>query len=164
MVFLLQPYHRNFGKRLIKAPKLYFLDTGLASYLLGFQDSNLLRLSPCWGALFETLVITEWIKSFLNQGSQPPLYYWRSSDGIEVDLLVEGGSTFQAFEIKGGETLDPSFKNPLLKFTGLASPLGPASPQVLANIASPQSLGQGIQAVPWFTPFVSGQTDGIIAD
>src|SRR5690606_35830080 len=126
-------YHRNFGKRLIKAPKLYFIDCGLATYLLGLHDPSVLRLSPFWGPVFETLVIIEFLKRARNAGELPALSYWRSSDGIEVDLIQERMGELHAYEIKGSETLHPSFKDSLRKWLSL-SKQPPERARVLAPI------------------------------
>ena len=105
IVFLLPPYHRNFGKRLVKTPTLYFLDTGLAAHLLGIRDASTLATHAQRGALFETLVVTEFVKRAFHAGQAADLYFWRDSAGHEVDLLLEQGGKLQAVEIKSGATL-----------------------------------------------------------
>ena len=92
LVHLLRPYHANFGKRLIKSPKLYFLDTGLLCYLLRIQSPEDLRLHASRGPIFESFVISELIKSFLHQGQEPDLYFWRDSTGHEIDAVVDRGA------------------------------------------------------------------------
>ena len=105
VVYLLQPYHRNFGKRLVKTPKLYFVDTGLASWLLGIRAAEMLTLHPMRGALFENWVITEHLKQRCNQGQPPDLYFWRDNNGVEADLLFETScGQVQTIEIKSGQT------------------------------------------------------------
>ena len=113
LVFLLRPHHANFNKRLIKSPKLYFLDTGLLCWLLGIQESGQLEAHPLRGAVFETFVISELRKAFLNRGEPPMFYFWRDSNGNEVDLLIESGGGLIPIEIKSGQTLNRDF------FTGL---------------------------------------------
>lgn len=105
LVFLLPPYHRNFGKRLVKSPKLYFVDVGLACWLLGIRDPEVLRLHPLRGALFETLVVSEFLKDRHNQGLTADLYFWRDNNGVEADLLFEQQGKLQTVEIKSGQTI-----------------------------------------------------------
>jgi predicted AAA+ superfamily ATPase len=104
VVMLLRPYHRNFGKRLIKSPKLYFLDTGLAAWLLGVRDVETMNIHAQRGALFETLVVSEFAKDAFNRGQPADFYFWRDSGGHEVDLLFERRQKLQAIEIKSGST------------------------------------------------------------
>jgi len=119
LVTLLQPYHRNFGKRLVKTPKLYFLDTGLAAWLMGIRDTETLSLHPQRGALFETWVVAEQIKQALNQGETPGLSFWRDSNGHEVDLIQENALTIAPTEIKSGATFATDWPKALLKFKTL---------------------------------------------
>ncbi|MCL2444226.1 MAG: ATP-binding protein [Treponema sp.] len=101
LVYLLEPYHNNFNKRLIKAPKLYFLDTGLACWLLGWNTPEQLINGAMWGHLFETFVFGEILKSYYNDGIiKPPLYYYRDKDKNEIDLLILDGDTLHPIEIK----------------------------------------------------------------
>ena len=109
LVFLLQPYHRNFGKRLVKTPKLYFTDTGLAAWLVGIRDPELLALHPMRGPLFETWVVSEFRKFRLNRGLNADLYFWRDNNGLEADLLIEIGTDLQPVEIKSGRTVTPDY-------------------------------------------------------
>lgn len=105
VIYLLPPYHRNFGKRLVKTPKLYFVDTGLACWLLGLRAAEMLPLHPMRGALFENWVITEHLKQRFNQGQPADLYFWRDNNGVEADLLYETPSgRIQTIEIKSGQT------------------------------------------------------------
>lgn len=104
IVRLLAPYHRNFGKRLVKTPKLYFLDVGLAAWLLGIRDSRAIATHAMRGALFETFVIGEFIKQRHNVGQPAELYFWRDNIGHEIDLLFETGGCLQPVEIKSGMT------------------------------------------------------------
>ncbi len=88
-IFLLEPYHRQRTKRLVKSPKLYFTDTGMLTHLMGFRNAAELPQHALWGAIWENLVVSELRKAFLVQGQRPPLWFWRTSDGHEIDLLVE---------------------------------------------------------------------------
>lgn len=105
LVFLLPPYHRNFGKRLVKSPKLYFVDVGLACWLLGIRSTEVLALHPLRGALFETWVVSEFLKARSNAGLLLDLYFWRDNNGLEADLLFEQGGRLQTVEIKSGQTV-----------------------------------------------------------
>jgi predicted AAA+ superfamily ATPase len=109
LVHLLPPYHRNFGKRLVKTPKLYFLDVGLAAWLLGLRDPATLALHPLRGALFETLIVSEAIKHRRHAGLALDLYFWRDNNGLEADLLLENGTDLQPVEIKSGRTVTPDY-------------------------------------------------------
>lgn len=99
-VYLLRPYHNNLSKRLIKAPKLYFLDTGLAAFLTQWKNVETLRSGAMAGAFFETFVVAELIKSYLFRGFIPPLYYFRDKQGHEVDVLIEENQKLYPIEIK----------------------------------------------------------------
>jgi predicted AAA+ superfamily ATPase len=104
IVFLLRPYHRNFGKRLIKSPKLYFLDTGLAAWLLGIRSAGDVAIHAMRGALFETMVVGEFLKHRWNAGQPADIYFWRDAAGHEIDLLFMAGDKLQPVEIKSGMT------------------------------------------------------------
>ena len=109
VTFLLPPYFRNYNKRLIKTPKIYFYDTGLACSLLGIRSARELENHPRRGALFENYVLVEMMKQFLNHGRRPPCYFWRDSAGHEIDLLVEDGEKLYPMEIKSTQTLRSDF-------------------------------------------------------
>ena len=105
LVFLLPPHHRNFNKRLIKSPKLYFHDTGLVCSLLGIRSAEQTRTHPLRGALFENLIVAETVKAFTHNRLKPPVYFWRDQTGHEVDLLVDIGGQLYPVEIKSGQTV-----------------------------------------------------------
>jgi predicted AAA+ superfamily ATPase len=119
IVYLLRPHHQNFGKRLVKMPKLYFLDTGLMAYLLGIRDVNTLTTHASRGALFETMVVSEWVKRQFNAGQVAELYFWRDSAGHEVDLLIPQGNQFMPVEIKSGSTFSSDWTAGLRKLSAL---------------------------------------------
>lgn len=104
LVMRLPPYHRNFGKRLVKTPKLYFLDVGLMAWLLGIRDAAAIATHASRGALFETYVVSELVKQRFNAGRPADLYFWRDNIGHEVDVLYETPLGLQAVEIKSGST------------------------------------------------------------
>lgn len=122
LVALLQPWHRNLGKRMVKAPKLYFLDTGLAAWLAGVRDPAELELGTMRGPLFETWVVSELTKHVCNHALPHRLFFWRDSLGNEVDVLVERGAE-SAFpiECKAGQTVAADWFKPLRKFCEAAA-------------------------------------------
>ncbi|OGT41128.1 MAG: AAA family ATPase [Gammaproteobacteria bacterium RIFCSPHIGHO2_12_FULL_40_19] len=109
ILFLLPPHYRNFSKRLIKSPKLYFYDTGLVCTLLGLQNSEQLVMHSLRGALFETWVVSELIKNRFNNGLISNLYFWRDSQGHEVDVIIEQGDDLIPIEIKAGQTISSDY-------------------------------------------------------
>lgn len=120
IIYLLQPYYKNFNKRLIKAPKLYFYDTGVLSSLLKLTNAEMVRNHYSYGALFENLIISEIIKSQNHLGKQPAIYFWRESNGIEIDCIIEkGNNKITAIEIKGGETFSNDYIKNLKNFPAI---------------------------------------------
>ncbi len=117
VVRLVAPFHRNFGKRLIKAPKLFFLDMGLAASLIGIREARDLATHAMRGALFETWVVGEMLKHGCNRGEAPELHFWRDAAGHEVDLLVERAGGLRALEIKSGRTIAADWLDGLEHFT-----------------------------------------------
>ena len=109
LVTLLRPHHANYGKRLIKSPKLYFLDTGLLCYLLRIRSPDDLRAHPSRGPVFESFVVCELLKNALHQGREPDLSFWRDATGHEIDAVIERGSERVAVEIKSGQTVADDF-------------------------------------------------------
>ncbi len=105
LVHFVRPHFANFGKRLTKSPKLYMTDVGLACALLGIQTAEQVQNHPLRGALFETMVVNEFLKNRANTGVREPLYFWRDNIGVEVDLILERGSEIAAIEIKSGITV-----------------------------------------------------------
>jgi hypothetical protein len=105
LVVRLQPWYRNFNKRLVKTPKLYFYDTGLVCWLLGIREVEQVKFHAMRGALFENLVISECHKHLFNQGEYPEIWFWRDRSGHEVDMVLERGGQFSAVEVKSGQTL-----------------------------------------------------------
>ena len=120
IVFLLPPYHRNFDKRIIKSPKLYFYDTGLACSLLNINSTEQLDAHFAKGSLFENMIIVELLKQKFNAAATPAFYFWQDSNMREIDLLVEDGAALKAVEIKAGKTINPAFMKNLYAFQQLA--------------------------------------------
>lgn len=121
IVFLLRPHHANFKKRLVKMPKLYFYDAGLASWLIGIRSPDQLTTHPLRGSLFETFIIAELIKSRFNQGKKANLFFWRDSNGNEVDIISEQSGKLLPLEIKSGKTLSTDSTKGLNKYMSLAT-------------------------------------------
>jgi predicted AAA+ superfamily ATPase len=119
IVFRLQPYHQNFTKRLVKTPKLYFYDTGLASYLLGIRKPSDIQIHFAQGALFENLVINEFLKNSFNKGERLQYYFWRDASQREIDLIVDKGLKRNAYEIKISQTIQPDFFKTLYYYKDL---------------------------------------------
>ena len=119
IIFKIKPYHENFGKRIIKSPKLYFTDLGLACYLLDISKSEQIFRDPLRGALFENLIILEVLKNRLNMGIEPNLYYYRDNNGHEVDLILKSANKFLPIEIKSSATFNSSFTKELKYFSDL---------------------------------------------
>lgn len=147
LIFLLPPYHRNFGKRLVKAPKLYFVDTGMACWLLGIRNTETLNLHPLRGAVFETLVVGEFMKARLNAGRPPDLYFWRDNNGLEADLVFEIDGRLQAVEIKSGSTVTPDYIRAGQKAARFAG--GEALPPWLVHGGDSAYERSGVHVMGW---------------
>lgn len=107
--FTLSPHFKNFNKRIIKAPKIYFYDVGLLCYLLRIQNLEQLKTHPLRGNIFENWVILEFIKKYTNTGQEHPFYFWRDQHGHEVDLVKDNGLSLELIEIKSSQTFHKSF-------------------------------------------------------
>jgi hypothetical protein len=147
IVYLLRPFHRNFGKRLRKSPKLYLMDPGLATFLLGLHTTDAILQGPSLGPLLETAVVSEWVKAFRSAGLEPPFSFWQASTGHEVDLVIEYGGRLHGLEIKATSTPTPAHVSALLRWAETA---GPSTRVALAcRIDAPHGLAGGARAVPW---------------
>ncbi len=124
LVTQLRPHFSNFGKRLVKTPKLYFLDPGLAAWLVGIRQADELVHHALRGPLFETWVVGELLKGRANRGLTPNLWFWRDRRGMEVDCVLERGTQLVPVEIKSGRTLASDFFRGLAQFGELAGDLG----------------------------------------
>jgi predicted AAA+ superfamily ATPase len=124
IIYTLPPYYKNFNKRLTKASKLYFYDTGLACYLLGIKAANELTNHGYWGHLFENFLVVELLKNRYNKGQRSNLFYWRDSSGNEVDVLIDNGSTQIPVEIKSAATLNMDFFKGLNYWEKLTGQIG----------------------------------------
>ena len=121
VMFLLRPHHSNFRKRLVKTPKLYFYDTGLLCWLLGIQEAPQLVTHPLRGSIFENFVISELTKARLNRLLNAGFYFWRDSNGNEIDLIIDHGDSLMPVEIKSGQTVNRDFFSGLERWMALAN-------------------------------------------
>jgi uncharacterized protein len=115
-VIVLRPYHANAGKRLVKTPKVYFTDTGMLCYLAGLKDPGHAAAGPLGGPIFETAVLLQVVKAFVNRGEEPLLHFWRTSAGAEVDLVVETGGKLIPVEVKLSATPRPAMATGIQAF------------------------------------------------
>ena len=150
LVTLLRPYHVNLGKRLVKTPKLYFLDVGLLAWLLGIRDHQSMAHHAARGALFETWVVSELIKWRFNAAQPAELYFWRDHIGNEVDVVIETPEGLQALEIKSGQTFASDWIAPLMRWQGWAQAAGlPLRMPMLVHGGAGQVERQSCLTVGW---------------
>lgn len=147
IVFLLRPHHANFNKRLVKAPKLYFYDSGLAAWLLGITESDMLAIHPMRGPLFESWVVAELLKGRFNRGLVSNLFFWRDSSGNEIDVLAETGGVLVPIEIKSGQTVTRDFFTGLLRWQAIAD--GAAGGGFLVHGGEHHQSRSGVEVLPW---------------
>jgi len=147
ILFQLRPHHANFNKRLIKTPKLYFHDAGLACWLLGIQTPQQLNSHPLRGSIFETFIVGELMKSRLNAGDRPGMFFWRDSNGNEVDVIIEQGPKLVALEIKSGATVARDFFAGLEKWLALSG--GEAADSFLIYGGEESYRHKGIGVIGW---------------
>ncbi|MDF1593018.1 MAG: ATP-binding protein [Desulfobacterales bacterium] len=148
IVKLLPPYYSNLGKRLIKAPKLYFIDSGLAAFLLGIQKVEHVLTHPLRGVLFENLIVSEFLKKRFNQGKTDNLYFLRDSKGREVDILLDYGSYIDMVEIKSSKTIAEDLFKGLIYFKNLYTQTRNC---FLVYGGDQSRVQKDIQIVPWNT-------------
>ncbi len=120
ILYRLQPYHRNFNKRLVKSPKLYFYDTGVACSLLGIREQEQVNLHYMKGSLFENLILNEFIKRSFNRGENRQPYYWQDNHGKEIDCILVNGERVTAVEIKSGKTMSTNYFDNLKYWKAIA--------------------------------------------
>jgi hypothetical protein len=163
-VFLIPPFYENFGRRLIKSPKLYVADSGLACHLLGIDTVAELQRSPFAGSLFEGFIAAEIIKSQLNSGRRRELYYFRDEQGLEVDFVVpEAGGRLSLVECKSSRTVTPSMASPMQRLSeSIQKNRGPGAIKSMSLVfQSPAgtdhttAIAKGIKALDW-RAFIAG--------
>lgn len=148
LVYQIPPYFRNFSKRLVKSPKLYFYDTGLLCFLLGIKTAGHLQLSEQKGAIFENFVINEYLRQNFHQNLHREFYFWRDSNGLEIDLLIGGGSpAFDLVEIKASKTIHQKMFNNLDVVEKLAGK--PSSRKILVYAGAQSQKRTGYQVWAW---------------
>lgn len=146
-VFLLRPYLANIGKRLIKSPKVYFMDTGILCYLVGLQDISHASNGPMSGAIFENLVVSDLYKIAMHRGEEPALYFWRTAAGAEVDVVIDLQGKLVPLEIKQSATPRLEMAQGLHQFMAdLKEKAVPGFVIHSGQISLP--LGQGVKALP----------------
>lgn len=148
LIQLLPPHHENFSKRIIKSPKIYFLDTGLLCYLLRIREPEDIPVHPMKGAIFENFVFSEIYKAFAHRGELPPLYFWRDRTGHEVDIVIDTGKRLVPVEIKSSETIDSSFFDGLRYYISLGVPVSKTG--VLVHGGDALYQRENFIVRPWF--------------
>ena len=148
VVMLLQPHHRNFSKRLIKSPKLYFFDTGLLCHLLRVRRAEDLTQHAMRGAIVESFLVAEFWKYYVHAGRDVPLFFWRDRTGHEVDLIIEGGDDLFPVEIKAGQTVTTDMLRSLTYFLGL--PGNPQTRGMLLHAGMDWYERRSIAVRPWY--------------
>ncbi|MEX2444328.1 MAG: ATP-binding protein [Alkalispirochaeta sp.] len=151
LVFLLHPQHRNFNKRLIKSPKLYFTDTGLLTYLLGIDEPARLATHAMRGPIFENWIVAELMKGRFNRGLSSNLTFWRDRAGLEVDVIAERDGTLQPIEIKSGATIATDFFKGITAWCALSAECeGDSRLQpTLFYGGSERQLRSAVSVLPW---------------
>lgn len=146
IAFLLPPYYKNFQKRVLKTPKLYFYDTGLACSLLRISQPSMLAQHPFRGALFENFIITELLKNRFNRGQRSDLYFWRESSGHEVDVIIDEGLRMFPIEIKSGQTIQSDWMKGIRYWQKLSGQTGGL---ILHGGLENQQRSEDIQLLSW---------------
>lgn len=146
IIYLLPAYHKNFNKRIVKSPKLYFIDTGVVCSLLGIHQFNELTNSHFRGALFENYIIMELLKGKLNTGSTAGFYYWRENNGLEIDLLIDTGKKLIPIEIKSSSTFNESYVKNIIQWNKLT---GNSGGHLLYNGESEFTRSDKIKVCNW---------------
>jgi len=146
MIYLLEPYHSNLSKRLIKRPKLYFLDTGLAAYLTEWSSPETLEAGAMSGAILESWMLAELLKSYWHQGRRAPFYYYRDKDGQEIDLLIVQDRVIYPLEFKRTASPTPADVRHFLALEKLKTPVGPGG--VICLIEQSLPLSASATAIP----------------
>ena len=151
LIHFVRPHAANFGKRLVKSPKLYMTDVGLAATLMGIRTEGEIQSHPLRGALFETMVVNELMKTRVNLGLREPLYFWRDNIGTEVDVVIERGNEIAAVEIKSGPTVASDTFRQLDKWHKYASERGRFSAVHLGLVygGDARFTREGVDVLPW---------------
>jgi len=149
LIYILPPYFENFSKRLVKTPKIYFVDTGLLCHLLSIRSEEQLKVHPLLGSIFETFMISECFKRFYNAGEIPPLYFWRDQTGNEVDLLIHSGLSGFPLEFKLAQSYHTDFRKGIQRWLALST--NPAESGLVVYCGDHSINTQTpVPAVPWY--------------
>ncbi|HPT14082.1 MAG TPA: ATP-binding protein [Bacteroidales bacterium] len=148
ILFQLQPYYRNFSKRIIKSPKLYFYDTGVASSLLKLSNAEMLATHYQYGALVENFIISDIIKKYYHSGKRPSVYYWRESNGSEIDCIIErSADSIAAIEIKGGQTFSSDHLKNIRKIVWNSDAV--KVEKMLVYMGDQSFVSGDVRVIPW---------------
>ncbi len=149
VLFVLPPHYKNFKKRIVKTPKLYFTDTGVLAFLLSIRNPDELRSHPLWGNIFETFIISELYKRVYHTGEKPPFCFWRDKTGNEIDLIIDMGSNLLPIEIKASKTYNPRLKSSIFSWLNLK---GNTSEKGLVIYRGEDVIGKksAVSVVPWW--------------
>lgn len=147
ITYRLRPHYRNFKKRLVKSPKLYFYDSAIVSMLLGIESPEHLQLHASRGAIFEGFVLSEIIKTYLAKGEQAPIYFWRDHIGTEIDALLDHSEHLIGIEIKSGTTITPSYFSALKRWQKISKEIN--SRLYLIYTGNEKYQHENIQILPW---------------
>ena len=152
IIYFLRPWFRNTAKRLIKSPKIYFTDTGLLVYLLKYPDAQTLMAGPAKGVVFENMIIMEFLKKKINKRLNSDLYFYRDSNGVEVDLVINEGHSISLYEIKASKTLRPEMTRSLKLADNSGSFGNPAGLKkyLVSFHENRLPLDGNISAMPWW--------------
>ncbi|MBN2359748.1 MAG: ATP-binding protein [Deltaproteobacteria bacterium] len=145
-VFLLRPYYRNLTKRLTKAPKLYFVDTGLACYLTGWRNADVAARGAAAGALFETYVVAEIIKSYWHRGCEPPIFFFRTKEKVEIDVVLEANGRLLPIEIKLASRVPADSLKGFAALRKTSAAVGCGT--VVAAVREPYALSAEVHVLP----------------
>lgn len=148
IIKLLEPHHVNFNKRLVKSPKLYFLDTGLLCYLLKIRNTKDLASHPLIGNIFENFAFTEIYKTFLNADEEAALYFWQDYRKKEIDFMIDYGQSLFPIEVKAGKTITKSYFNNLNYWLNMEQ--NPQTSGSLIYAGNETIIRNNIQIIPWF--------------
>ncbi|MFA6119275.1 MAG: DUF4143 domain-containing protein [Parachlamydiales bacterium] len=138
---------KNYSKRIVKTPKIYFADTGLLCYLLSIRNIDHLKTHPLLGSIFETFIVNECFKRFLNIGETPPLYFWRDQSGNEVDLIIQNGRKGFPIEIKLSQSFNLDFKKSIEKWLELKNN---SATKGMVVYCGNEAISNNISVIPWF--------------
>jgi predicted AAA+ superfamily ATPase len=144
----LRPYFSNIGKRLVKTPKVYFTDVGTLCHLTGLKDPEHAASGPLGGSVFETAVLSEIVKTFVYRGEEPKIYFWRTSSGVEVDIIVETAGKLIPIEVKLSATPRPAMAEGIISFQkDFGDMAGPGFVIHPGDVRLP--LSSGVTAIPF---------------